>query len=225
MDGPMNPIADARTTVTLGDYQQVRDETEALASPLSPEDQMIQSMDDVSPTKWHRAHITWFFETFLLTPYLPGYELFDDAFGYLYNSYYEAVGVRHPRSERGNVSRPSSAEVAAFRSHVDEAMLRLINDVIPTHANGDAIAELVRLGLHHEQQHQELLLMDIKHVLSTNAALRPRYHERAPAEPVAVGPVAWIDYEGGLVNIGHPGIAADLDETSAFHFDNEGPQH
>jgi len=224
----MNPIADARTTVTIANYQQVRNETEALAAPLSPEDQMIQSMDDVSPTKWHRAHITWFFETFLLTPHLPGYELFDEAFGFLYNSYYEAVGARHPRSERGNVSRPSSSEVAAYRNHVDEAMNRLITDVIPAHPDGEAISDLVRLGLHHEQQHQELLLMDIKHVLSTNAAMRPKFHEPtdcASTDSAGVGPVGWVDYDGGLVEIGHPGFDAGLDETRAFHFDNEGPRH
>ena len=120
-------------------------------------------MPDVSPTKWHRAHVTWFFETFLLKPHLDGYREHHPAFGYLFNSYYETVGQRHPRPERGNLSRPSCEEVTAYRAHVDEAMAELLARPLdgPT-------TELVTLGLHHEQQHQELLLMDIKHVLSTN---------------------------------------------------------
>src|SRR5438874_1523235 len=144
-------------------FRNVRAETEALAAPLSPEDQVVQSMPDVSPTKWHRAHTTWFFETFLLTPSFADYEVFDPAYAYLFNSYYEAVGPRHPRPQRGLLSRPSVAEIARYRRYVDDAMHRLID-----HA-GDAEVELIELGLHHEQQHQELLLMDIKHVLSCNS--------------------------------------------------------
>ena len=147
-----------RTTVSLADYQSVRDETELLASVLSPEDQQIQSMPDVSPTKWHRAHITWFFETFLLIPNLSGYAPFDDEFQFLYNSYYEAVGDRHARHERGLISRPTASEVADYRAHVDAAMVRLIDEVVP---GNDALSELVILGLHHEQQHQELSLIHI----------------------------------------------------------------
>ena len=202
-----------RTTVSLADYQSVRDETELLASVLSPEDQQIQSMPDVSPTKWHRAHITWFFETFLLIPNLSGYAPFDDEFQFLYNSYYEAVGDRHARHERGLISRPTASEVADYRAHVDAAMVRLIDEVVP---GNDALSELVILGLHHEQQHQELLLMDIKHVLSKNPT-RPRYHEVSPVTAQPAGELQWHSFDGGVVEVGYGG-----DE---FHFDNEGPRH
>src|SRR5438477_4888422 len=144
-------------------FGEVRALTDELAAPLSDEDQVVQSMPDVSPTKWHRAHTTWFFETFLLSPRVGRYCAFDPAYTYLFNSYYEAVGPRHPRPHRGLLSRPSVAEIARYRRYVDDAMHRLID-----HA-GDAEVELIELGLHHEQQHQELLLMDIKHVLSCNS--------------------------------------------------------
>ena len=202
-----------RDSVELSDYQAVRDDTERLAAPLSAEDQMIQSMPDVSPTKWHRAHITWFFETFLLVPNLPGYEVFDAEFGYFFNSYYETVGERQPRHERGFLSRPSNDQVTAYRTHVDEAMVELIDTVVGDHED---LADLVRLGLHHEQQHQELLLMDIKHVLSKNA-FRPTYHPRPDVPSTPPGPHEWVGFEGGLVDIGHEG--------DDFHFDNEGPRH
>ena len=141
--------------------QEVRDLTEALAAPLSAEDQTVQSMPDVSPTKWHRAHTTWFFETFVLGPHLDGYRPFDEQFSYLFNSYYEAVGDRHPRVQRGLVSRPSTDEVARYRTHVDAAL-----DELGRHGPTPEVAALIELGLHHEQQHQELLCMDITHVLS-----------------------------------------------------------
>ena len=200
----------------LTSYHAVRSHTDALAAPLSNEDQCIQSMPDVSPTKWHRAHVTWFFETFLLKAHLEDYREYHPAFGFLFNSYYEAVGDRHPRPERGNLSRPSCEEVAAYRSHVDQAMADLL--VLPI---DDATAELVRLGLHHEQQHQELLLMDIKHVLSSNQALWPAYHEFPPmrvagsrnGQPMA----KWTSFDGGEVWVGHDG--------DGFAFDNEGPRH
>src|SRR4051812_6225194 len=143
-------------------YAEVRAHTETLATPLSPEDQTVQSMPDVSPTKWHRAHVTWFFETFVLGPNVAGYRPFHPDFAYLFNSYYESVGERHPRPDRGLVTRPGAAEVGEYRAHVDAAMGDLL-------AGGDLapdLAQLIELGLHHEQQHQELLLMDIKHVLS-----------------------------------------------------------
>ena len=151
-------------------YRSVRAHTDALTAPLSDEDQCIQSMPDVSPTKWHRAHVTWFFETFLCKQHLDGYAEHDPAFGFLFNSYYETIGQRHPRPERGNLSRPSCAEVSAYRRHVDEAMERLL-----TFELDGEVSDLVTLGLHHEQQHQELILMDIKHVLSCNPALWPAY--------------------------------------------------
>src|SRR3954447_12191597 len=143
---------------TPADYVEVRALTEALAEPLSAEDQTVQSMPDVSPTKWHRAHTTWFFETFLLHPNDARYQPFHPRYEFLFNSYYEGVGPRHARHERGLLSRPGIAEIAAYRRHVDAAMDELLADALEP-----AVAELVDLGLHHEQQHQELLLMDIKH--------------------------------------------------------------
>ena len=162
-------------------YQSVRSQSLRLAAPLSAEDQQVQSMPDVSPTKWHLAHITWFFETFLLQPHLAGYEPFDPVFGYLFNSYYEAVGDRHPRPQRGLLSRPPLEHVLAYRAHVDAAMERLIGAA--GSASWSEIGPLVELGLHHEQQHQELILMDIKHVFWTNPLL-PTY---APAKAAAAG--------------------------------------
>src|SRR4051794_40571940 len=157
------PSLDAADRVALHDrYGRVRDLTEDLAAPLSDEDQVVQSMPDSSPTKWHRAHTTWFFETFLLGPRVESYAPFDPAYAYLFNSYYEAVGPRHPRPQRGLLSRPSVTDIARYRAHVDDAMHGLID-----RCDADAAA-LIELGLHHEQQHQELLLMDIKHVLHCN---------------------------------------------------------
>ena len=188
-------------------YADVRGLTEALAEPLSAEDQTIQSMPDVSPTKWHRAHTTWFFETFLLQPHLPGYQPIDERYGFLFNSYYEAVGPRHARTERGLLSRPGIDEIAVYRAHVDAAMGDLL-------ATDRAPLDLVELGLHHEQQHQELVLMDIKHVLSVNP-LRPAY--RAARRPTGEAPsLGWIVHDGGLVDIG---------ATDGFAFDNETPRH
>jgi ergothioneine biosynthesis protein EgtB len=210
-------------------YTQVRDATEALATPLSPEDQTVQSMPDASPTKWHRAHTTWFFETFLLKAGCPSYREYHPQFAYLFNSYYEAVGARHPRSERGNLTRPSSDEIRAYRAHVDTAMVELMRSFGHEHT---AARELVELGLHHEQQHQELLLMDIKHVLSRNplapaylvgAAARPDSRDAlraAPVVPVPTRSLRWTSFDGGLVEIG-----VDLGGDSPFAFDNESPRH
>ncbi|WP_431270118.1 DinB family protein [Dankookia sp. P2] len=156
---------------TKARFAAVRGRTEALAAPLSAEDQCIQSMPDASPAKWHRAHTTWFFETFLLIPHLPGYRRFDERFGFLFNSYYEAAGPRHARPRRGMLTRPSAAEVTAYRAHVDAGMAALLRD-LPSEA-----LPLVELGLQHEEQHQELLLTDILHALSPEpsaAGLRPR---------------------------------------------------
>jgi ergothioneine biosynthesis protein EgtB len=193
-------------------YGTVRAFTESLAEPLSPEDQTVQSMPDVSPTKWHRGHTSWFFETFLLQPELGGYQPYDPAFGYLFNSYYEAVGARHPRPERGLVSRPGIQEVASYRQHVDRAMEVLLDRPTTPEA-----AALVELGIHHEQQHQELLLMDIKHVLSRNP-LWPQY-AGAPLRPATSEPqkAGWIEHPGGLAEIGHV--------SGTFAFDNESPRH
>src|SRR5438045_7958463 len=170
-------------------FEAIRRETEALTANLAPEDQSIQSMPDVSPTKWHLGHATWFFETFLLARFDPAYRVFDPAFGYLFNSYYEAVGPRHPRPERGLLSRPTVDAVAAYRDHVTAGMLRLIEA-----ADADRwreMAPLVALGLHHEQQHQELILMDLKHVFSVNPLL-PAYQAPRPyAVPSAQPPRSW----------------------------------
>ncbi|MEE9139425.1 MAG: ergothioneine biosynthesis protein EgtB [Alphaproteobacteria bacterium] len=195
-------------------YSEVRRLSQELAEPLAPEDQVVQSMPDVSPTKWHLAHTAWFFETFLLEPFAEGYEVFHPGYGYLFNSYYEAVGPRHPRPERGLVTRPTTGEVRAYRDHVDEHMLRLIEKADP--ALWFRIASLIELGLNHEQQHQELILTDIKHVFSRNP-LRPAYSPGRPFEPKAAPPLEWFDYEGGVIEIGHDG--------PGFAFDNEGPRH
>ncbi|HWS47462.1 MAG TPA: DinB family protein, partial [Acidimicrobiia bacterium] len=181
-------------------YCRVRRHTETLAAPLSPEDQVVQSMPDASPTKWHRAHTTWFFETFLLVPRLPGYERFDPAYEYLFNSYYEAVGPRHPRPKRGLISRPSVDDIARYRAHVDDAMRALIDarDEQPDRAGTVA---LIELGLHHEQQHQELLLMDIKHVLHCNPT-DPPYARRPHANATSSVP-GFVEIDGGDVAVGH----------------------
>jgi ergothioneine biosynthesis protein EgtB len=200
-------------------YHAVRQFTEDLAEPLSAEDQTVQTMPDVSPTKWHRAHTTWFFETFVLGRHVPGYEEVDPAYGFLFNSYYEGVGPRHARPQRGFLTRPGIAEIAAYRRSVDAAM-----DDLLAGGPGPEVAALVELGLHHEQQHQELLLMDIKHVLATNP-LRPSYASAdagpAPASGDRAGPGTrtdgWIEHPGGVVAIGHDG--------DGFAFDNEGPRH
>jgi ergothioneine biosynthesis protein EgtB len=199
-------------------YRRVRDVTESLAAPLRPEDQVIQSMADVSPTKWHRGHTTWFFETFLLEPTLTGYEVFDPDFRYLFNSYYETVGPRHPRSQRGLLSRPTVEEVAHYRAHVDDAMDKLID-----RCDADAwpdLSALVGLGVHHEQQHQELLLMDIKHVLFNNP-VDSVYVDAPTVVPEPVRPVRMLEHEGGLVEVGH----ADTADRAGFAFDNEAPRH
>ena len=191
-------------------YCDVRSTTDALTAPLSAEDQTVQSMADVSPTKWHRAHTTWFFETFVLGPHASGYTVHDPAYDYLFNSYYEAVGARYPRAQRGLVSRPGVAEVGEYRAHVDQHMQALLDG-----SGADQLADLVELGLHHEQQHQELLLMDICHVLR-QSPLRPVYAP-APAPTVGTPSLGWHDIHGGVVTVGHAG--------EGFSFDNEGPAH
>jgi len=197
--------------VTLADrFRTIRNRSIALAAPLSDEDQLVQSMPDASPIKWHLAHTTWFFETFILSR-SDAYAPFDPHFRYLFNSYYEAVGDRHPRPQRGLLTRPSAEDVRAYRRHVDAAMADVLR------ADPEDIRPLVELGLHHEEQHQELMLMDIKHAFSLNP-IAPAYAS-APAQPMtgAAVPLLWTDHDGGLVDVGHDG--------SAFAFDNEGPRH
>src|SRR3954451_9352001 len=147
-----------RRTRFIEAFRRVREETERRAAPLSPEDQVIQSMPDASPIKWHRAHTTWFFETFLLQPNVPGYKVFDERFAFLFNSYYVAAGPRHARPKRGLITRPNVAEVTAYRTHVDAAVERLIEEARAGELAG--IAPIVEVGLNHEQQHQELMLTD-----------------------------------------------------------------
>jgi len=196
----------------LDRYRAVRRASEILAQPLSAEDQAAQSMPDASPTKWHLAHTTWFFETFLLQPHLKGYRAFDPRFAYLFNSYYEALGPRQPRPERGLLTRPSASDVTAYRAHVDAAMARLLTDEAQ-----DDLADLLALGLAHEEQHQELILMDVLHLFA-QSPLAPAY---APAPGAAAspdpGPLRFLDFEGGVREIGHDG--------EGFAFDNEGPRH
>lgn len=194
-------------------YSEVRAYTERLAEPLSPEDQTVQSMPDVSPTKWHRAHVTWFFETFLLAENESNFAPFADKYWFLFNSYYEAVGPRYSRPLRGVISRPGAHEVGAYRSNVDDRMRDLIGGL--DLGTLEKLSGLIELGFHHEQQHQELLLMDIKHVLSLNP-LQPVYAGRASGSGDP-GPMGWCDFEGGLVEIGHRG--------DGFSFDNELPVH
>jgi ergothioneine biosynthesis protein EgtB len=189
----------------------VRATTDVLASRLSAEDQTPQSMPDASPTKWHRAHTTWFFEEFILRPD-PSYSEFDPSYRYLFNSYYEAVGPRHPRPQRGLVTRPGITDIARYREYVQDAVVRALEG-----GRLDERAQaLVELGCNHEQQHQELLLMDIKHLFSSHA-FAPVYVEReADADP-APAPQAWHSVGGGVHEIGHDG--------DGFAYDNEGPRH
>jgi ergothioneine biosynthesis protein EgtB len=200
------------STDLLASYLAVRETTERLAAPLYPEDQVVQSMPDVSPTKWHRAHVTWFFETFLLKEHLAGYVEHHPLYGFLFNSYYEQVGERHPRPHRGLLSRPTVDEVAAYRAYVDAAMVDFLGE-----CDDPSLLELVELGLHHEQQHQELLLMDIKHVLSLNP-LQPSYRAAAGRSGHAPEAATWVEFPGGLAEIGYDG-------GEGFSFDNEGPRH
>lgn len=201
------------------DYCVVRDRTERLAAPLGPEDQVVQSMPDCSPTKWHRAHTTWFFEEFVLAT--AGRPPVDERHRFLFNSYYEAVGARQPRPRRGMITRPTVAEVGDYRRAVDRSMV----DLLAAGDLDDAARDVVVLGLHHEEQHQELLLMDAKHLLFQNPYL-PAYDATdatAPVSPTAgaagPGTPGWIDHPGEVVGIGH------ADGHGSFSYDNEGPHH
>ena len=196
-------------------YNEVRAGSETLAARLSAEDQQVQSMPDVSPTKWHLGHTTWFFETFVLRPHRPDYRDFDPTFNYLFNSYYEAVGPRQLRAERGLITRPALEEVRAYRSHVDTAMADFFDA-----ASADRLEDfryLLELGLHHEQQHQELILMDIKHVLSRHP-FGPSYRKKEPAAVYDTHALRWFDVPGGTYRIGH-------DDDGHFAFDNEQSAH
>ena len=199
-------------------FRAVRAHSIDLARPLSPEDRSAQSMPDASPTKWHLAHSSWFFETFILGAD-PDYRPYDPTFGYLFNSYYEALGSRQPRPSRGLITRPSSDEVSAFRAHVDSAMEALLAGW----QMDDRRRALVVLGLAHEEQHQELILMDVLHLFSCNP-LCPSYDERPGRRPRDQAPTGrFVLFEGGLIEIGRDRLAAPTGED--FTFDNEGPRH
>jgi ergothioneine biosynthesis protein EgtB len=195
------------------DYQEIRFCTEKLCAPLETEDYVIQSMPDCSPIKWHLAHTTWFLETFLLMPHSPAYRPFHPQFGYLFNSYYNAVGSRWPRSQRGLLSRPTVAEVFRYRHYVDEHVAQVLRPA--NLESAPELADLVVLGLNHEQQHQELMLTDLKHAWAANL-LHPVYRE-APAEAGSHPPLTWVGFSGGVFSLGHSG--------AGFAFDNEGPRH
>jgi ergothioneine biosynthesis protein EgtB len=204
----------AETTMSAR-FRAVRAATERLVEPLSEEDCVVQSMPDASPAKWHLAHTSWFFETFVLEPNLRGYRLFHPSFRMLFNSYYNSVGEKHPRPRRGLLSRPSLDEVLAYRAHIDAGVMELLDrSVTPPELN-----ELVELGLNHEQQHQELILTDVLHLLSCNP-LKPAYAAArgSPSAENASAPVLrWIAFDEGIVDIGHDG--------NGFAFDNEAPRH
>jgi ergothioneine biosynthesis protein EgtB len=213
------PVTTVQVSLTdreaqLARYREVRRTTEWLCRPLAIEDQVLQAMPDVSPTKWHLAHVSWFFETFLLTPHLPGYEPIDRAYAFLFNSYYNGVGPQFSRPARGHLSRPTVADVLAYRAWVDRGMERLLARMDSEPAS--ALASLVELGLNHEQQHQELILTDIKYNLAVNP-LHPAYHAVDLPRGAATMPLEWRELRGGLVPIGYDG--------AGFAFDNEGPRH
>lgn len=198
------PLADA--------YSRVRTTTLAICEPLEAEDYVVQSMPDVSPAKWHLAHTSWFFEEFLLKAHLPGYPAFDARFHFLFNSYYQSVGPMHDRPARGLLSRPTVSEVCRYRAHVDEHMQALL-----ARASEPAVHALTLLGLNHEQQHQELMFTDLKHVFSVNP-LQPAYRTARPKHSTgAAGALRFQGFAGGLADIGHQG--------TGFCFDNETPRH
>ena len=205
-----NVFRDARDTPLAQAWRATRAHTELLSASLTPEDQCIQSMPDASPAKWHRAHTTWFFEQFILVPHQPGYTPFDPRFQFLFNSYYEAVGARHPRATRGLVTRPSVDDVTRYRVAVDAAMEAFLPVASP-----EALA-LIELGINHEQQHQELLLTDMLHGFAQNPlapAVIPGWQEPSPAP----GRATFVERSGGIARIGHRG--------DGFHFDHEAPSH
>jgi ergothioneine biosynthesis protein EgtB len=209
-----NPQNEPAGTILTRRYFDVRARSVALCEPLSPEDMTVQSMPDVSPSKWHLAHVTWFFERFLLQPHCNGYAVFNKQFDHLFNSYYFTVGQMHQRPRRGLLSRPGVDEVLRYREHVDRAMTELLEQ-----ADGE-LASLVLLGLNHEQQHQELILTDIKHVLAQNPMLPAYGAATDPGE--ATAPSAWTAFPGGVAEIG---ALSTTGVGSGFVFDNETPRH
>ncbi len=193
------------------EFCSVRQQTETLCEPLTPEDMMVQSCPEASPAKWHLAHTTWFFETFILSEFLPGYRVFHPDFLWLFNSYYNSVSDQPVKKLRASFSRPGLESILDYRRHVEAAMEKLMESALPEEAERRLV-----LGLHHEQQHQELLLTDIKHALWSNP-LHPAYREKEISQSGGVAPLTWVGYKGGLVEIGHGG--------EGFSFDNERPRH
>ncbi|MEZ5294033.1 MAG: ergothioneine biosynthesis protein EgtB [Vicinamibacterales bacterium] len=215
----MSSVAPGATGQLVERFREVRGRSVSLCAPLAVEDHVVQPIVDVSPPKWHLGHTAWFFEALLLEPHLPDYRRFHERYGFVFNSYYETVGRRVARPERGHLSRPTVADVLAYRAHVDEGMTRLLAMPLP-----DDVLALIELGLQHEQQHQELLLTDIKYILGRNP-LAPEYDPpRVSGVPVddehaaeAPARAPWVDVDGGIVAVGHQG--------GGFAFDNEGPRH
>ncbi|MCX5930334.1 MAG: ergothioneine biosynthesis protein EgtB [Cyanobacteria bacterium] len=196
----------------------IRQRSEELVADLEPEDLCLQGMADASPPKWHLGHTTWFFETFLLLPHLPGHRPADSRWGFLFNSYYDAIGERHPRPQRGLLSRPPMREVMAWRRQVDGGLEQLLERLVDQpQATAAPVLALLELGLQHEQQHQELLLMDLLDGFSRNP-LEPAYRQPAASPTEEPEPLQWIEHPGGLVEIG-------ADPEGGFHFDNEAPRH
>ena len=242
----MEPAAEATSSELDRRLAQVRQRSEALIEPLEPEDLCLQGMADASPPKWHLGHTTWFFETFLLVPHLPGWQASDRRWSHLFNSYYDAVGSRHPRPERGLLTRPPIAAVLAWRRRVDAGLEQLITSLDARDPGEQrSIEALLQLGLQHEQQHQELLLMDLLDGFSRNPLEPVAYPAGGAVDPEAVyseawdeaaAPVAasvaapaspsWLPVAGGLVEIGHPGGETGPGPSpGGFHFDNEAPRH
>jgi ergothioneine biosynthesis protein EgtB len=210
---PVRSLDDTRK-IWIHAFRRVRAETEARAAHLSAEDQIVQSMPDASPTKWHRAHVTWFFEQFLLLPNDPNYGIFDERFPFLFNSYYVTAGPRHARPQRGLITRPNGEDVTAYRAQVDAAVERLIAEVSAEDA--ERVFAIVEIGLHHEQQHQELLLTDILHVFAQNPT-DPVYDPKWQPLRATQGPRGFVEVPAGIHAIGHDG--------DDFCFDNELPFH
>src|SRR5947209_4097820 len=212
---PLPPPGDLTAEQLEVRYQEVRGRTELLCAPLETEDYVVQPMPDASPAKWHLAHTSWFFETFVLKPNVPDHRELDPAYAYLFNSYYVQAGSRHCRDQRGMVTRPTVRETYTYRAHVDRQVADLL-DTAPASII-ESLAPLVTLGIHHEQQHQELLVTDVKYLLSRNP-LRPAYRSRStPPVGSAPEPVRWIGFDGGVCEVGSAG--------AGFCFDNETPRH
>jgi ergothioneine biosynthesis protein EgtB len=200
--------------ITPSEYLSVRRASERLCAPLAPEDYVVQAMPDVSPAKWHLAHVSWFFETFVLEPYWPGYRPLNPTYRTLFNSYYRAIGPQYPRPARGHLSRPTVIEIYAYRRHVDHHVIELLSGGLARER--PEVVQLIELGCHHEQQHQELLLTDIKYNFGINP-LQPAYCDRRLPRGESPRPSRWIEYDGGVYDVGHEG--------KSFSFDNERPRH